>query len=97
DVAMDDPFFVCSLDGADNLKRDIRDLGDLEVAGADSFSQAPAVEQFHHDDRKPGMLFHVVNRADVRMTQGGSRARLAKKSTQGLRVAGHLLGQKLQR
>jgi hypothetical protein len=43
------------------------------------------------------VLFDVVDSADMRMVERGRRARLATEPIEGLRVAGEILGQELQR
>ena len=42
------------------------------------------------------LLADFVNRADVGMVQGGSR-RASRRNVPGLRIARHLVGQKLER
>ena len=48
--------------------------------------QRLALEQLHHDERPPVVLADVVDRADVRVVQGGRRPRLALEALERLRV-----------
>ncbi len=59
--------------------------------------QRDSVKVLHHDERAPIVLPDFVNRADVRVVERGSGARLPAKTFQGLSILGYVVGQKLQR
>src|SRR5579864_253129 len=53
-------------------------------------------QQFHGNEGAPVDLVDFVDRANVGMVQGRSRARLAAKSVKRLRIAGQFVRQKLE-
>ena len=59
--------------------------------------QRRAIEILHHDERMPVLLADLMNRANVRMVQSGSGARLAAKALKGLRVTDNVIREELQR
>ena len=59
--------------------------------------QGYTIEKLHRDEGKAILFADVVNRANIGVVQGRSSLRLALKAGQGLRVAGNLIGQELQR
>ena len=70
-------------------------LGVHGLAG-DTVLQRDPVEKLHGDKRLAVLLANVVNGADVGMIQGGCGLGFALEAGQGLRVAGHFPGQKLE-
>src|ERR1700733_4950819 len=53
-------------------------------------------QQFHGNETLALVIADLVDSTDIRMVQGGGSAGLAAKTLEGLRVAGHLLRQKLE-
>ena len=53
-------------------------------------------DQFEHEGVSPVLLLDAVNRADVRMAQGGQNLRLPLKPRQPVRITGQELGQDFQ-
>src|SRR5579871_769867 len=86
--------------------RCIQCVGDLDAQSHESLGfqrlvpdpmlQSGSLEKLHDDERATILLPDVVNRADVRMIQGGRRASLSPETVQGLGVAGEFIGQKLE-
>src|SRR5208283_4764363 len=58
--------------------------------------QRHAVEKLHGNEGMTVLLANVVDGADVGVVQCGGRLRFALKSSEGLRVSGHILGEKFQ-
>ena len=58
--------------------------------------QRLAFQELHGDKRLSILLPDVIDRADVRVIQGGGGLRLALEASQSLSVSGNLLGQELQ-
>ena len=59
--------------------------------------QRRALQILHGDEGAAVLLADVVNRADVRVIQGGRGSGLALESIQRLRVASEFVGQELER
>jgi hypothetical protein len=55
-----------------------------------------AVQVLHSDEGLSVLLTDVVNDADIGMIESGSRPGLALEAGQGLRIAGHFIGKKLE-
>ena len=58
--------------------------------------QRHAFQKFHGDEGMSVLLADFVDGADVGMIQGGSGARFAAETFEGLRIAGNVFGQKFQ-
>src|SRR5947208_3347657 len=72
-----------------------RRLG-LQRPPRDAVLQRLAFKELHDDEGTAVLLADVMNRADVRVIQGGSGSSLAPETIQGLRVASELVRQKLE-
>src|SRR5271157_3495548 len=59
--------------------------------------QRQPFQKLHGDKGLPVLLANVINRADVRMVQRRRGLGFALKARQRLRIAGHFLGQELER
>jgi len=58
--------------------------------------QRDTVQKLHRNESLAILLPDVVNRANIRMVQGGSSLRLALESRQRLSISGNFCGQELQ-
>src|SRR5437870_4658374 len=58
--------------------------------------QGHAIQKFHGDESVSTFFPDVVDGADVGMVQGGGSLCFAPETTQGLRIAGNLIGQELK-
>src|SRR5450755_4444334 len=93
DVAMHDALRVCGVEGIGNFHAERQDGLEIERLARDAVFQSYSVEEFHGDERLAVFLPYIVNGADIRVIQRGSRLGLALKTSQGLRVAGDLVRQ----
>ena len=59
--------------------------------------QGHAIQKFHGDEDVTVLVVDFVDRANVRMIEGGGSARLAPETLQPLRILGRTVGQKLER
>ena len=97
DVPVNNPFHVRCFQSVGNLDRHVQNFRDHHRLGGDPVLQRLALQQLH-GDKWPTLEFaNVVNRADIRMVQRGSRARFAPEPLNRLRVLGNVVGKKLQR
>src|SRR5437899_10414678 len=64
--------------------------------GNDALLQCGALQILHDDEGAAVLLADVMNRADVRVIQGGSGPGLAPETVQALRVASEFVRQKLE-
>ncbi len=97
DVAMHDPFRVRCVQSVRYFDPDLEQPIHFHRLARDQVLQRRAVEILHHDERMPVLLADLMNRANVRVVQSGSGARLAAKAFEGLRVAHNIIWQELQR
>ena len=77
--------------------RDVHDLGHRQPVVQQEGVERLALEQLHGDERLAILFADFVNRADVRMVEGGGCARLEPESFGGLRRALQVVWQELQR
>jgi len=82
DVAVDDAGPVGDVERRPDLQGNVDGLADWQRAPADQVGERTAVEQFHCDERPAVVLADLVNRADVRVIQRGSGARLAREAVE---------------
>ncbi len=68
----------------------------FEWTPSNAMFQRHAIEKFHGNEGVTVLLAHIVNGADVRVVQCGGRLCFALKSSEGLRISGHILGQEFQ-
>src|SRR5579863_6291310 len=58
--------------------------------------QRQPIQKLHGNERLPIFLPNVINRADIRVVQHGCSLCFSPKTAQGLRIFGHVVGQKLE-
>ena len=96
DVPVDDAARVGRLEGVGDLGSEVEKGVQGQRSGAEAIAQGLAVEQLHRDEGPALMLVHVVDRADVRMLEGGGSAGFALQALESLSVLGELIRQELQ-
>ena len=96
DVAMHDIFRVRRLERIGNLNSQLEDIFERHRPPGDSFLQRLAIEILHDDKGAAVFLADVVNGADIRMVERGSRLRFAPETLQRLAILGHLFRQEFQ-
>src|SRR5208283_5159793 len=71
---------------------------DIGLDGLSGYTmlQRHAIQKFHDDERLTLFLPDFMNSADIGMVQGRSRLSLSLEAGQGLRIFGHIIGQKLE-
>src|SRR2546427_6014823 len=87
---------MCRIQSIGNFDSERQHHLDVQWFAGDPVLQCHAVQKLHGNESLTILLTDVVNRADVRMVEGGSRLRLALEAGQCLRVSGNLLRQELQ-
>jgi hypothetical protein len=68
----------------------------LQRLAADYVPQRPPLQQFHCDEGSPIGVVNLVDRADVRVIQGGRSLGLPLEAAEGLCVVGEFVGKELQ-
>ena len=96
DVAMNDSFGMRGIEGVGDFDADIEQAFQFHRAIADAVLQGNALEKFHGDEGFAVVVADVVNGADVGMVQRGCGLGFALKAGEGLRVAGDIVGEKLE-
>ena len=97
DVAMNDSFGVCGIERVGNLDSQLEQRFEFHGPVRDQVLQRRAVEILHHDEWVTVLLPNLMNRANVRVVQSGSSARLTAKAFESLRIAHNIVWQELQR
>ena len=94
---MNDSFAVSRVQRIGNLNRQAQEHVGLQRPPADAMLQRDAFQKLHRNEGLSVLLANIVYRADIGMIQCGGRLGFALKTCQGLRIAGNILRQKLQR
>ena len=96
-VAVNDPGPVGLGQAGGHLHGHVEGPAEGRRAGGEHVAQRLPLHQLH-DDEEPGVgSAHVVDSEDVRMVQGGGRARLLFEAAHTRRMGGHRRGQQLDR
>src|SRR5271169_2105956 len=74
-----------------DLNPEFEQLCRLERTPVNRVFQGRAVQILHGNESLPIFLADVIDRADVRMVQGGSSLRFTLEAAKGLRIFGHLI------
>ncbi len=96
-VTVHDPLRVRRLETVRRLGQEEEDLALRRGPPGQELPQRLALQQLRHDVRHALVRAHVEDGQDVRVTQSGDGTGLALEPLEPLRVAGHLLGQHLDR
>ena len=96
DIAMNDAFGVRCIEGVGDFDCHREQHFRFQGAARDAMLQGHSVQKLHGDERMALVLADVMNRANVRVIQGGGSLRFALETSQSLRVFGHFVGQKFQ-
>ena len=96
-VAMDDPTFMGGIQGIGNLDAERQHHVDFKRLASDAMFQCYAIEIFHGDKRLSVLIVDLVDRADVRMVQSGSRLRFPLKTAERLCILRDFIRQELER
>src|SRR5579883_1376662 len=96
DVAMDDALTMCGVECIGNLDPQIKQQLRLQRLSHDAVPQGDAVQELHHKKRAAAVASDFMDRADVRVVEGGGGSRFAPESLQGIRIVRHFIGQELE-
>jgi hypothetical protein len=96
DVPMDDALGVCRVESIGNLDAQIEHRFDLQRLATYHVPKRLPLQQFHGDEGSPIGLVDLVDRADVRVIQGGRGLGLTLEATESLWVVGEVVGKELQ-
>jgi hypothetical protein len=97
DIAMDDALRMRRHQRLGDLQRQAEHGFRFQPRGCEQFGERAPFERLHDDEVRAFVLVDVVDRADVRMVERRSRARLALESLECRRIAGHVLRKELER
>ncbi len=86
DVAMNDAFGVCGIEGVGDFDGEGDESLGVERAAGDFVFESCAFQALHGDEGAALMFADVVDGANVGMIQGRSRLRFAAETTESLRV-----------
>src|ERR1700693_5322649 len=92
DVPMDDALRMCRVESVGNLDAQIEHRFDLQWLASDPVPECLPLQQFHGDEGSPIGLVNLVDRADVRVVQGGRGLGLPLKTAEGLRIVCEFVG-----
>src|SRR5947207_12122463 len=84
DVPVDDTFRMCGVESIGDLNAEIEHRFDFQRLAIDLVPERLPLQQFHGDEGSPINLIDFVNRADVRVVQGGRCLGLTAESLQCL-------------
>ena len=93
---MDDTLRMRCVQCVSDLDAQIEHRFDLQRLARDPVPESLPLKQLHGDEGSPIGLVDLVDRADVRVVQGGRSLCLPLKATEGLRVVGEFVGKELQ-
>src|SRR5439155_12077752 len=96
DVPVDDSLGVGGFQSIEYLDAKIQEFVRRDGPFLDSLLQGLALQALHDDEGAAILVADVENRADVRVIQGGSGARLPLEPAERLRISRDFLGQKLE-
>src|SRR5437763_1964310 len=94
---MDDSLLMCSFERLRDLLRDGERLVDGNRSACDAAIETLAVHEFQHEELLAVRFVQPVDRADVRMVEGGEDLRLTPESSEPLGVVRERVRQDLQR
>ena len=96
DVSVDDAFRVSSVKTLGNLDGQRQNQLGFHWPPGNSMLERLPIQKLHRNEWLALVLANFVDRANVRMIQGGRRLGFALKATEGLRVFGYIVGQEFE-
>ena len=87
---------MCGVERIGDLDAQIEHRLDLQRLASDPVPERLPLQQFHGDEGSPIGLVNLVDRADVRVVQGGRSLGLPLESAEGLCIVGEFVGKELQ-
>jgi hypothetical protein len=96
DVAVEDPLPVSGVQSVGDLDPELQDLRCRKRSSGEALPERLALEKLHGDEGTSFLLVHIVDRADVRMVQGGRGTRFAPHPLHRLAVFRKVFRQELQ-
>jgi hypothetical protein len=96
DVSVDDSFRMCGVEGVGHLDSQIEHGFDLQRLATDPLSERLPFQQFHGDEGSSIGLVNFVDRADVRVVQGGRSFCFPLETAKSLHVVGKFFGKEFQ-
>src|SRR5690242_822047 len=97
DVAVDDGFRMSGIKSVGDLVAIVRDFFDVQGLPGNAMFQGLSLENLHNNEVLAFELVHVIDRADVRVIQGGSSTSFPLKALDRQMVSGNLFGEELHR
>jgi hypothetical protein len=88
---------MCGIERVGDLNAQIEYSFDLQRFAIDAMPERLPLQQFHGDEGSPIGLVNLVDRADVRVVQGGRSLGLPLETAESLCVVGEFVGKELQR
>ena len=96
DVSVDDSFRMCGVESVSDLDSQIEHRFDLQRLASDPVPERLPLQKFHRNEGSPIDLIYFVDRADVRVVQGGRGFGFPLETAEGLRVVGEFVWKELQ-
>ncbi len=96
DVPVNDSFRVGSIERVRNIDGQRENQLGFHRSASNTVLQRQSIQELHGDERLLATLADVVNRADVRMVEGGGRTSFTSETLQRLRVSGDVVRQELE-
>src|ERR1700746_2326250 len=93
---MNDSSGMCRVQSVSYLDAQIEYCLVLQRSAIDPVPERQPLQQFHGDEGSPFALINLINRADVRVVEGGRSFGFPLETAEGLCVVGEFVGQELQ-
>src|SRR5713226_1869439 len=93
---MDDALRMCRVESVGNLYAQIEHRFDLQRLASDPVPECLPLQQFHGDEGSSIGLVNLVDRADVRVIQGGCSLGFPLETAKSLCVVGEFVGKELE-
>jgi hypothetical protein len=96
DVPVDDALRMCCIQRIGNLDAQIEHRFDLQRLASYQVPERLSLQQFHRNEGSPIGLVDFMDRADVRVVQGGGSFSFSPETAKRVGIVGEFVGQKLQ-
>ena len=90
DITVDDARRVRAVQGVGDLNSEREERLQLQWSLGDALLERCAFQTLHNDESAALLLADVMDCADVRVIEGGSRSRFTPETIQGIRVSSEL-------